>query len=450
MSKLFATSNVLGSFDFYSSLVEIRNYTKSAKEVLEQALTESLPEAWDKYWPVRVNFRSLVAHEITHFNDCFTTTWGIEFQHRKLRLIKLMNEGQDADEPLSVFYLNVSELRSHKELTKIGDRTLSLATSMTHQLEVDDRFGPLIYIDYNLNGQMIQRVPLSLLAVMEAHAFANETLVKIVSAEALRDCSEKTEYLANVDADFIKVLDDNSRSEYTVLLTLAKLHFKELSLKQLLVFVATLCRFTMDLNDLALAKVSYYIEGSINNLYAGKTLCQDMRRGSSRAVIMFKTILFMYGWIKTSNFSTRSHIVSLLKIDPLAAILKFWTRADKDFPMLYRFGDDFLFEFSLSSTLELADSVQKEIINSCSLYNRNVLKGVPLGLCDIKDLRLLDVFLSDETEIRVPNRIDLSISDYFIDYSEMFSEVEECSKKAVEKFFMRPGDFIAHVNPFEV
>lgn len=448
MSKLFATSNELGSFDFYSNLIEIRNYTKPARRMLEEALAELPSAKWDEYWPVRVNFRSLVAHEATHFNDCLTTAWGMEFLYRKLRLMKSIVEKKDTEQPLSVFYLNVAELRSHEELLEIGEHPLSLATSMTHTVTVDERFGPLIYLNYNLQNKIIQKVPLSLLSVIEAHALANETLVKIVSAEALSDCTEKTEYIAKIHTDFDRVLSDNNQSEYTVLLALSRLHFKDLSLKELLIFVAILCRFALDLNDIACSKISYYIQGSINDQYAGETICQDMRRGSSRAVIFFKTILFMHRWIKLSNYSTRTNTVRLLKTNPLAAIIKFWSRADKDFPMLYKFGDEFLFEYSLNSVRELAGAIDKDIIESCSIHNRNVLKNHPLGLCKISDLRLLDLFLSDETEIRVPNRIDLSISDYFIDNMDMFTKTEEHCNKSVKKFFMRPGDPIVNITPF--
>lgn len=448
MSKLFATSNELGYFDFYSNLIEVRRYTKSAKRTLEEALAELPSAKWDEYWSVRVNFRSLVAHEATHFNDCLTTTWGMEFLYRKLRLMKCIAEEKDTEQPLSVFYLNVAELKSHEELLVIGEHPLSLATSMTHTVTVDERFGPLIYINYNIHNKIIQKVPLSLLAVIEAHALANETLVKIVSAEALSDCPEKTEYITKIHTDFDTALSDNTQSEYTVLLTLSRLHFKELSLKELLIFVATLCRFALDLNDIACSKISYHIQDSIKDQYAGETICQDMRRGSSRAVIFFKTILFMHGWIKLSNYSTRTNAIRLLKANPLAAIIKFWGCIDNDFPMIYKFGDQFLFEGSLNCIGKLASVIDKEIIKSCSLHNRSVLNNRPLGLCKISDLRLPDIFLSDETEIGVPNRIDLSISDYFIDNMDVFTKTEEHCKKSVQKFFMRPGDPIVNINPF--
>lgn len=46
MSELFAISNELGSFDFFTNLIEIRNYTRSAQVVLEQSLAESLTTEW--------------------------------------------------------------------------------------------------------------------------------------------------------------------------------------------------------------------------------------------------------------------------------------------------------------------------------------------------------------------------------------------------------------------
>lgn len=372
----------------------------------------------------------------------------MEFLYRKLRLMKFIAEKKDIEQPLSVFYLNVSELRSHKELIVIGKHQLSLATSMTHTVTIDDRFGPIIYINYNIKDETFQKTPLSLLSVLEAHALSNEVLVKIVASEVLDDCPEKTEYINKINSDFDRLLSDRTQSEYTVLINLAKIHFKELNLKELLVFTATLCRFSLDLNGLACSRISYYIEDSINNEEAGATICQDLRREGSRAVIFFKTLLFIHDWLKTSNYSTRTNILKLLKTNPLAAIIKFWSHIYRDFPVIYGMGDDFLFEASLKHVSDLSGVVDKEIISGCTLHNRAALKDRPLGLCSVSEIRLLDTFLSDETEIRAPNRIELSISDYLIDNIDIFNETEENCKKGVQKFFMRPGDMILNINPF--
>lgn len=449
MSRLFATSNEQGSFDFFSNLIEIMNYRVAAKPVLEEALRETPPKQWDSYWPVRVNFRSLVVHEATHFNDCLTTSWGLEFLFRKLKLMKNIAEGGDIESALSVFYLNVSELRSHEELVVKGKQPLSRATSMTHRVTVDDRFGPLIMMHYHVHDQVIQEVPLSMLSVFEAHALANETLVRIVAAEALDDCLEKNEYLDTIISDFKKTLDDCERSEYTVLIALVRLHYKQLTLKEQLVFTATLCRFALDLNIMACSAVSYYIERSIGAQYAGATISQDLRREGSRAIIVFKTVLFIYGWMHTSNYSTRAHILKLLKTNPLAAIEKFWAGRSSDFLTCYRMTEDFTFRTSLRHVLELAGAIDEQIVTACTLHNRRVLSARPLGLCKLSDVRLLDVFLSDETEISPPNRIDMSISDYFIDNMELLNNTRELCKRKVSKFFMRPEDGILKINPFE-
>lgn len=390
-----------------------------------------------------------MVHEATHFNDCLTTAWGMEFTFRKLRLIKHIAEGHDVEQPLSVFYLNVSELRSHKELVTVGEYPLSMATSMTHTVSVDEDFGPVIYINYNMGDEVIQRTPLSLLSVFEANAVSNEILVKIIAADALSDCPEKKEYIEKINLDFETVLSDKDRSEYTVLLNLARMHFAELNLKELLVFVATLSRFALDLNDLACAEISYPIQNSINDKYAGEVICQDMRRASSRAVIFFKTLMFMHGWIKCSNYSVRTNVVKILKENPLRAILRFWDSVCNGFSETYNMGESFLFAASLGRVSELADVVDKELLQACSSYNRSILKDRPLALCHLSEVCLPDIFLSDETEINVPNRVEMSISDYLINNMEIINEAEERCKENLKKFFMRPGDNIVNVNIFD-
>lgn len=435
--RLFSISNNLGDYDFLSNIIQIKRYGCSAKSELELALAAPASSVWSDYWPVRVNFRSLFIHEAVHFTDCTTTTWGLELSYRKFRLMGNIANKEDHSHALSVFMVNAAELHCHRELVKQGTIPLSCATSMTHTVEIHESFGPLINIHYNLNSKSFHSVPLSLLSVLEANAYSNEVLYKVISCEGLGDCEEKREYSIKVEAEFNGLLSDSSQSEYTVLINLVRIHFPYLSLKELLVYVSMLCRFTLDLSDMGCSVVSYHIERTIMNKQAGATICQDLRRASSRAVIFFKTALGIYQWINELPDSEGELIKKLLVKNPLEAIVQFWKSKSDNFETVYSFADLFMFDSSLDLVLSNSESVGVQIFSESSKFNRQQLSNTPLAMIDLQKLKLLDVFLEDETVISVPNKIGLDIKQYFDFNCDLVSATESVWDNApAKKFFM--------------
>lgn len=438
MGQLFATSDSLGSFDFISNIIELKRYGQSAKGFIEHTLAEPVATTWSESWPVKANIKALVVHEATHFTDCTTTMWGMEFTFRKLRLLNAIAAGDSTEQPLSVFMLNLSELTSHEELVRIGSRMLTDATSMTHTVEIDHRFGPIVYIHYNQSGEPFHTVPLSLLSVLEAHAYANEVLSKIRACDILEECQEKIEYSHQIEQEFAIILADRAQSEYTVLLSLARIHFPELSLKELLVFVSHLCRFGLDLNDLACSELSSYIEASIMSKAAGATICHDLRRGSSRAIIVFKTLLFIHGWLRHQDYAARMNTLSQLRSTPRQVIENFWASQSPEFPSCANFSDLFTFQQMHGLTSNLAPHIDSHILRLCSVHNRRVLNAQPLGLCDLAELQLINLLLEDGTEILVPSGPDLNLYDYLDEHLHIFVKAEQlCRREVVSKFFVR-------------
>lgn len=437
MRKLLSTTDSLGAYDFISNLIELKHYTAGAKKFIEEALRDPLPTSWSDAWPAKVNIRSLVIHELTHFADCTTTLWGLELTYRKFRLMNAISDGHSTNDPLSVFFINISELTSHADLVVVGDRPLSDATSMVHRVEIHKKFGPVIYVDFKCGEAVFHTVPLSMLAVIEANAYANEILVKIKACEELQESQEKTQYARKVERDFEAILADREQSEYTVLLRLSRTHFPTLSLKELLIFVSTLCRFTLDLSDPACSVISNIIERSITNRAGGSTISQDLRRSSSRAVIFFKTVLFLYGWMTHSNYSTRTNIMRLLQAEPKRAISKLWNYLHSSFSLTEDMSELFIFESMLSATINIAKETDKNILECCSRQNRAFINENPLGLCDLDKLQFLGFFLDDGTEIEMPNGPNINISSYLDGRLDIISKVElMCRRELIRKFFL--------------
>ena len=437
MTHLFSTSNKLGTYDFLSSIIQIKRYRRNAKAELELALSTPPSEEWSDYWPVRTNFASLFVHEATHFTDCTTTTWGLEFNYRKFLLMNAVSNQEKYIQPLSVFMLNAAELHTHEALIKQGEISLTSATSMTHTVEINSSLGPIINVHYNLNGKPFQSVPLSLLSVLEANAYSNEVLYKILACEKLNDCEQKFEYRNKIESDFHELLSDNTQSEYTLLINLVKIHFPYLSLKELLVYVSALCRFTLDLNDMGCSAVSNYIERTIEQKAAGATISHDLRRAGSRAVIFFKTALGIHQWVNEADFEEGARIKKLLTNNPFIAISQFWEAKSDGFKIVQGFADLFMFENTLNRVISLPGAVGVEIFSESSRINRAQLNNKPLAMIEFKDLKLFDILLEDDTVISVPNRINLDIEEYLeLNFESICATESIWDKAPVKKFFV--------------
>lgn len=437
MTHLFSTSDKLGTYDFLSSIIQIKRYRRIAKAELELALSTQASEEWSDLWPVRTNFKSLFIHEATHFTDCTTTTWGLEFNYRKFLLMDAVSRQKNYTQPLSVFMLNAAELQSHEELIKQGEISLTSATSMTHTVEINSSLGPIINVHYNLNGKPFQSVPLSLLSVLEANAYSNEVLYKILACERLNDCEQKFEYRKKIESDFYDLLSDNTQSEYTLLINLVKIHYPYLTLKELLVYVSVLCRFTLDLNELGCSALSNYIERTIGHKAAGATISHDLRRAGSRAVIFFKTALGIHQWINEAELEDGSHIRDLLSNNPLRAISQFWEAKSDSFAIVKGFADLFMFDHVLDRVVSLPGAIGVEIFSESSRVNRAQLNNKPLAMIDLRDLKLFDILLEDDTVISVPNRIELDVEEYFALNCESICATESIWDKApVKRFFI--------------
>lgn len=344
---------------------------------------------------------------------------------------------EEHSQPLSVFMLNAAELHSHKELIKKGEIPLTRATSMTHTVEVNSSFGPIIYMHYNLNGKPFHSVPLSLLSVLEANAYSNEVLYKILACAKLGDCDQKFEYRNKIESDFHELLSDNTQSEYTLLINLVKIHFPYLNLRELLVFVSTLCRFTLDLSVVGCSAVSYHIERTIGQKAAGATISHDLRRAGSRAVIFFKTALGVHQWINETNYEDGKRIRELLASNPLMVISEFWEAMSDSFKIVKDFADSFMFDTVLDSIISHSGAIGIEIFAESSRLNRAQLNNKPLALIEFRDLKLLDIFLEDDTVISVPNKIELDLESYFELNCELISATESIwDKTPVKKFFV--------------
>ncbi len=438
-SGSLTTHNNYALLDYYSNLITIKRFHSDDKENLERLLKESyagIQNAADR------DTLATFYHEITHFLDLTATAWGLEFVNRKNLLLSHDPRGREFQNSLEVFMLNVSEIRIHADLT-INVSGATLLNCVTHKsLIYDEKHGSFIMVYFVREEEVICEVPVSMLSLLEANAFASEILCKI---KAIENESEneivKIISLNSLNDAVEKYLNNGEMVEYSLFIILCKIHFKKLSLKEMLIFLQVIIRFTLNLSALNLSIFSHHLKSRFINERVGNAICKDLQRGLSRQVIAFELILLIYEVIQNSQ--EKESLILELKNNPKLII-------DKVFDFfgieeIYRdidysqYGDFGLF---LKMILEKNDSFDHLIFKESSQHNFDILKEQNVPEINFDELLLLDMVLDDRTTvITAPNRIKLDVREYSGKIKGQIELLEKVYKENKgRKFHIHPDD----------
>ncbi|WP_139202115.1 hypothetical protein [Pseudomonas sp. NFACC25] len=448
MTGFMKVSDKNGVFDFTANMIEIKKYNASARKLIERAISGVFEEIEQPESKVLRTMKSLVVHEYVHFLDLTTTLWGMEYIARKNLLAKAIADDGEIHTRKDVSLINVSELHAHEQLVRTSGVGLLKTTLMNHEVVIDERFGPIIFIYYNVEEEIIQSVPLSMMAVLEANAYACEILSRIYDAERLVDPVARAIALQEAEDDFEGVLDDPGQSVYTVLISLAKLHFPLLDTKQLMLLMNALVKFTLDLNSFEMSEMANYVQRSIESKYAGEVISDDMRRGASRAVVAFKTILIMHGWRNAISSHARSHHDQLLKQNPQLAIEHCWSSIGMT--TLSKELTDYEFDVQYKNMYSLCLLEEEFKLYAESKFNRAALSFGNMASVGFDKLKLMDFFLEDGSVACPPNRIDIDVEEYLLNYASISVDIDKlCRGDSATKFYRLPNDPIIYSSPFD-
>lgn len=438
IQRLLATPDREAYFDFLSNIIVLEAYDGSYLHHFQRAI------AWEPTTPLddsATHFRALLKHEVTHFLDMTTTSWGSVYILRKLRLLRaLQGGGVEFDGAGKVFALDSSELELHTVLVQAGEVPPASCDTIRHSLTYREEFGVCLIVHYFKDGECHHKVPVSMLSLLEANATASEYLSLLQCAESKDDIIERRLSLEEVERKFVTLLNDHGRLEYSVLIHLTRVHFSELGLYDLLRLVASLARFSLDASAFATSSMANHIQQSFGNKKYGDALAMELRRDASRQLIFFKTVLFMYSWMSDMEALERSEYLALVRAEPREAILRLW----KD-----GFGldtvDDRTIQDGLASHYEqmmhdLGALRDGEIFGASSKNNRIALERSSAGLLSFRDMKLLNALFNDETEVVFPNSIGIGTANYFNQYTKEFTKLDSEYRTMKHERFHIPPD----------
>jgi hypothetical protein len=431
-----ATAKLSGFLDFKTNIIFLTKYKAENKNAIEKCLSHDprikRPES-DAITDLQI--KSLVVHEVTHFLDFTTTMWGIEFILRKMALVDLIQAEQDYDAKLRVFMLNLAELDMHKELIVFTPDISLESCIFSHELKYTEQYGTLIMIYYSHGDKRCHEVPLSMLSILEANAFANEFLSILCDIDLIDDPTAKQHWHTVAQKQFDKYLYSPDHSEYTVILYLARIHFPELTLRELLIFVSTLTRFALDLGSMDMSMLSNLIFLTFINERLGDSISLDMKRGASRHLVVFKTILLMHGWLHNLKQSEKDNHITLLKCDAMLGIRSFWV----NFGAVFYEINDFELEWSLKYINQSKSMIDKDIVRMSMDKNRALVQRTAPGTLQLNQLHVPDIILDDNSIVTMPNRMDIDVVNYYENNITLLNDLERiCNAEKTSKFHIHP------------
>lgn len=344
---------------------------------------------------------------------------------RKLRFIRLLRERDPAvSDARDVFALESGEIELHSSLVRAGNVPPTECETIQNQLIYTEKYGICLLLHYVKGDRIEHSVPVSVLSLLEANATASEFLSLLQCANAQDDVVDRRLSLADIKRRFDNLLNDRARLEYAALLHVTRVHFSNLELDELLGLVSATARFALDLSDLEMSMLANDIERSFLNKELGHALAMELRRGSHRQLIYFKSVLFLYGWLQCVDPGERDACLQMVRRSPAAAIRRMW---DEGFgrQLVEDHAEDFAengaahVEMLMSEHPILADG---RILSESRLHNASRLRSSSAGLLSFRDLRLLDGLFKDGEALRFPNRIEIDSVAYYEDHIEVLAQ----------------------------
>ena len=436
-----ATPDHEAYFDFCSNVIQLKVYDSTYRDAFQRAISW---EPGDPPLSYRdADFRALLKHEVTHFLDVSTTAWGRQYSFRKLRFIRLLRERDPAiSDAREVFALESGEIELHSSLVRCGNVPPAECETIQNQLIYTEEYGTCLLLHYVKGSRIEHSVPVSVLSLLEANATASEFLSLLQCANAQDDVVERRLSLADIKRRFDNLLNDRARLEYAALLHVTRVHFSNLELDELLGLVSATARFALDLSDLEMSMLANDIEGSFLNRERGHALAMELRRGSHRQLIYFKSVLFLYGWLQCVDPNDHDACLQMVRRSPGAAIRRMW---DEGFGR--KIGESYAedlaeagaahLEMQMSEHPVLADG---RILSESRLHNASRLRSSSAGLLSFRDLRLLDGLFKDGEPLRFPNRIEIDSVAYYEDHMEVLARFDsEYRSMSHARFHLPPG-----------
>lgn len=341
----------------------------------------------------------------------------MEFNIRKNNCILSKKNSEEQENALDVFSINYAEiLKMHRSFNENKNSLFDYrkVINYKHFYHYDKCVGVSLEIQLNYKNSSIS-VPVSMLSVLESHAFSNEYLSKYADASQIENRNIRRKITKQIDENYIEFMNNPIYHEYNILLKLINIHYSKLGLNvvQNLKLCSAIMGLCIDMGGMMMSSISNNIYKAIESHYK-YSIKADWMRGSSRHILAMKIILLMYDYVKSLKISEKEKIKNLLKYNPLMAINKFIEILTNSFENLKKIEE--MEKVKLFEILQEKPYANSNIIFNSFIENNMTYMNSQYVLKNINDYRLLNMFRDDDNFvdnfIEFPLSFDIDIEEY--------------------------------------
>ncbi|MFQ1648933.1 hypothetical protein ACK4A2_07600 [Aeromonas veronii] len=285
MSGYIFSNKLLGCYDFGFQTIEINNDdTRRSISQLEDIISVATPFTLNSSdFDIYKTYR----HEVTHLLDSTATLWGMEYT---LRMYRWFNEKNDNN--LSVLSLNDAEIQMHNHLLgglKINEHYHKIKLSLEYNIGC----GVFVRFHYlNVKNEKIISVPITMLGLLEGHAYAQEQLM------AHNVYSEKSDAVSRIllEKQVEKELKNLSATEYSCFIAFIYQLFPCFSFKKKMALMIFSARFSLNIPCFMMMAVPLQLLRQIF-LYGDaeyiSSLKMEMSRGMHRSTFCLIVLIYL-------------------------------------------------------------------------------------------------------------------------------------------------------------
>lgn len=294
MSKSLFRQSEYGSYHFLEQIVEIRNDVlgltpERAQEVLRSLDFKSMTDK-------DIEFYKTYIHESVHFIDSTTSLWGMEYT---CRLYNCFNNN-NSQHSINVFLLNDSEIEQHFHSRKVHTPSPMEYRTIRSILSYTPKYGAhIIFKYYNNEGKgwyEVNSTPLTMLALLEGHAYSQELLTAISIYKA-RDDHMSISLLKQYHE---KMLKDKTLCEYTCILSFTEQLFEDYTFEEQLLIVTFVSQFALDLPALFHFPDVYVdlLFGPNTDEHIISAFKMELNRGMNRSSLIALILILLHSRLK--------------------------------------------------------------------------------------------------------------------------------------------------------
>ncbi|MCX8878120.1 hypothetical protein NOL18_13340 [Vibrio parahaemolyticus] len=412
MSRYIFNDQALGQYDFGFQQIQINSdYTgKTAADIEDIIKVVNLADLSDTELEIYKTYK----HETTHLLDCTSTLWGMEYTCRMYNWFSTQSE-----EYLKVISLNDAEIQMHSHLLKVPSKFRRLL-KLKYSLEHDESCGVFVHIHYlDEYSDVIQSTPITMLSLLEGHAYAQEQLLSCELYDKEVDIVSSALLSSKVSED----IGSLNCSEYSCFLALINQLFPELKLRQQLLIMILISRFSLNTPTFFIGSFSEYI---LRHIFHGapeeliSTLKMEMSRGMHRSSLCLVLLLCLA--IHSETTRKIDDTTSLREIENI--LLKVYQRKDQSIDdVKNELQTHYNLEFEL--LLELLEEKGAYLAHSLAIQ----FKDKDWYFDDFSALELPDFFLSNGDLVKPCSRLDFNSEQHLENKLDIVVGLEQALKE---------------------